>query len=112
MTSGAGSVASASASGVEITVNLTGVVTGQTIAVTLFNVNDGTNTGNVVIPMGVLVGDSNANGTVNASDVSQTKARLGQTITSANFRSDVNANGGINGSDVSLVKSRLGTGLP
>ena len=49
--------------------------------------------------MSILIGDTNANGTVNAADVAQTKARLGQTVDATNFRSDVNANGSINAAD-------------
>jgi hypothetical protein len=92
-----------------VTIPLTNVDNAQTINVTLNSVNGA---GNITVPMGVLVADANANGTVNASDVSQTKSRVGQTISSANFRSDVNANGSINASDVSVTKSNVGTGLP
>jgi len=53
-------------------------------------VNDGTTTGNLDIPMGVLVGDTTGNGTVNASDVAQTKANSGQAANASNFRTDVN----------------------
>jgi hypothetical protein len=62
--------------------------------------------------MGVLIGDTSADGAVNSSDVAETKARSGMTINPTNFRSDVNANGSINDSDLSLIKSNLGTGLP
>ena len=61
--------------------------------------------------MGLLVGDASASGDVNSTDVSQTKAQSGITVTGSNFREDVNANGAINSSDVSLVKSRSGTAL-
>lgn len=96
-------------SGSTVTVPLTNVVNAQTINVTLNGVNGSSN---VVIPMSVLVADSNGNGAVNAGDVAQTKSRIGQALTSANFRSDPNTNGAINGSDVSLIKSRIGTALP
>jgi hypothetical protein len=62
--------------------------------------------------MGVLVGDTTDNGTVNASDVSQTKERVGQSLDTTNFRSDVNANGSINATDTALIKVNIGTGLP
>jgi len=62
--------------------------------------------------MGVLVGDTNGNALVNASDISQTKSQVGQPVTGSNFREDVNANGLINASDVALVKSNSGTALP
>jgi N-acetylneuraminic acid mutarotase len=96
-------------SGNVVTIPLTSVIDAQTINVTLNGVNGSTN---VTVPMSILVGDSNGNGSANASDVSQTKARVGQIVSASNFRSDVNANGSINASDVSAVKSRVGTGLP
>ena len=60
----------------------------------------------------VLSGDTNANRSVNAADVSQTKSRLGQTVDATNFRSDVNANGSINSGDIAIVKQNSGTSLP
>jgi Dockerin type I domain len=112
VTSGAGSVSGFSVSGSRVTVNLTGVTDVQRITVTLFNVNDGTNRGDVPVSMGVLVGDANGNAIVNASDVSLTKAQVGQAVSGSNFREDVNANGLINSVDVALVKSKVGTALP
>jgi hypothetical protein len=70
------------------------------------------NTGDVAVTMGVLIGVTNGNGSVNASDVSQTKAQVGQAVSGSNFRTDVNANGTINASDVSLIKSHVGTAFP
>ena len=61
---------------------------------------------------GILDGDTNANATVNAADVSQTKSRIGQTVDATNFRSDVNANGSINAADTAIVKQNSGTSLP
>ena len=58
VTSGTGSVGSSSVSGGVVTINLTGVTDAQRLGVTLANVNDGTNTGDVLVPMGVLIGDS------------------------------------------------------
>ena len=106
VTSGTGSVSSFSVSGSQVTVNLAGVTNVQRITVTLFNVNDGTHMGNVPVSMGVLVGDVNGNAVVNASDVSLTKAQVGQPVTGSNFREDVNANGTISATDVALVKSK------
>ncbi len=111
VTSGAGG-ATSSVSGAVVTVDLTGVTNAQIITVTLSNVNDGLNAGDVAIPMGVLSGDTNGNGSVNAGDVSQTKGQSGVAVGAGNFREDVNANGAINAGDVSLVKSRSGTSLP
>ena len=70
------------------------------------------NTTNLVIPMDVLIGDVNANRFVNASDVAQTEAQLGQPVTTSNFRADVNPNGIINVSDIVQVKFLIGTSLP
>jgi hypothetical protein len=112
VTFGTGSVSSFSVSGPQVTVNLTGVTNVQRITVTLMNVNDGTHRGNVLVFMGVLVGDVNGNAVVNASDVSLTKSQVGNPVTSSNFREDVNANGTISATDVALVKSKVGTALP
>jgi hypothetical protein len=62
--------------------------------------------------MGVLIGDTNGNRTVNAADVAQTKARLGQTVDATNFRSDVNVNNSINAADTAIIKGHLGTSVP
>ena len=51
-----------------VTVNLTGVTNAQKITITLFGVNDGTNTGNLGIPMGVLLGDTSGSGTVDSTE--------------------------------------------
>ena len=113
VTSGTGSVVgSPIVAGGVVTVNLTGVTNAQTLKVTLNNVSDGVNISNVVIPMGVLLGDTTGNGSVNASDVSLTKVKSGQAVDSSNFRTDVTVNGSINASDVSSVKLKSGTALP
>ena len=112
VSSGTGSVSSATVSGNQVFVNLTGVTNAQTISVTLFGVNDGSNTGNVSVPMSVLLGDTNASKSVNSSDVSQTKGQSGTVASAANFREDVTVNGLVNSSDVSIVKSKSGTGIP
>jgi hypothetical protein len=113
VTCGTGSVGSFSGNGTNtITVNLTGVTDVQRITVTLSNVSDGTNIGDVPISMGVLVGDTTANGTVNAGDVALTKSQVGATVTASNFREDLNANGTISATDVAIVKSDVGHALP
>src|SRR6185295_4758914 len=67
VTLGAGSVSTFNASGSEVTINLTGVTNAQTLTISLDGVSDGTNTGCITIPMSVLLGDTNGNGTVNAT---------------------------------------------
>ena len=114
-TVGTGGVANGGAvsiSGAVVTIPLTNVTNAQRIMVKLSGVSDGMATGDVTIPMGILIGDTNGNAAVNASDVSQTKAQSGAAVTGSNFRTDVNANGSINASDVSAVKARSGTSLP
>ena len=107
-----GMIANASGNGTNsVAVDLTGVAAAQTINVAIFDLNDGTETTNLVIPMGVLIGDVNDNGTVNASDVSQVKTQLGP-VTAANFRADITPNGAINASDILQVKLHAGTSLP
>ena len=113
VTCGTGSVGSFSGGGTPtITVNLTGVTDVQRITVTLPSVSDGTNTGDIPVSMGVLVGDANASTGVNASDVALTKSQVGQTVTSSNFREDVNHSGTITSTDVAIVKSDVGHALP
>jgi hypothetical protein len=107
-----GQAATKSINGSVVTVNCTGVPNAQDIAITLTGVSDGTNSGNVSIPMGVLLGDTTGNRAVNSSDISQTQSQSGQPVTSNNFREDVTANGLINSSDISLVQSQSGSALP
>ena len=117
VTSGTGNVSGAplfSGTSNTMTVNLTGVTDVQMITVTLSNVMDsfGQTLSDVAVNANMLIGDTNGNKTVNASDVSQVKAQSGLPVTASNFREDVTPNGVINASDVSLVKSHSGSGLP
>lgn len=103
-----------SVGGNTVTIPLTNIANAQTINVRINGVNGATDAPatDFTIPMSILIGDTNENGTVNAADVAQAKSRLGEAVDTTNFRSDVNANGVINATDVSIVKSKLGTGLP
>jgi len=113
VTAGQGMVTNAAGTGTAmLTVDLTGITNAQTITLKLSNVSDGINTRDLQVQMAVLIGDTNGNGTVNASDLSQTKLQSGQQVNGANFREDVTVNGSINAGDVSLVKTRSGTALP
>ena len=110
LTAGAGSVSTSSGSGTAtVTVNLTGVTNAQRITVTLQGVNG---IGDVGAQMGVLVGDTNGDGFVNAGDSLQTRSRSGQGADSINFRCDVNTDGTVNSGDTTAVRSRSGTFLP
>jgi hypothetical protein len=84
----------------------------QYITVQLNDASDGLNTINAPVTFGLLIGDVTGNGTVNASDVSQTKVQVGMSACPPNFREDVIRDGIINASDVALVKSLVGTSLP
>jgi hypothetical protein len=95
-------------------VDLTGVTNAQTIKVSLTNVTDSTSafTGTVSASMGVLLGDVNASGRVDAADVSVVRQQTLQPLTSANFREDVNASGRIDAADVSITRQQTLTMLP
>jgi len=99
------------ANGNQVTVSCTGVPNAQTITVALVGVNDGCNIFNVGAPMGVLLGDVNANRLVNSTDTSIVQSQSGQPVTNSNFRTDVNVNGLINSTDTSIVQSKSGTGF-
>jgi hypothetical protein len=74
-------------------------------------VSAGSETRDVFIPFAVLVGDTNGNASVTASDVAQAKEQSAQPVTISNYRLDVSADGAINGSDISLIKANVGTQL-
>lgn len=113
--SGVGSVAGSPVfSGNIMIVNLAGVTNAQYITVNLTNVTDSTgNTlGAAAATMGVLVGDVNGSGRVDAADVSSVRQQTLQTVTSSNFREDINASGRIDAADVSAVRQQTLTSLP
>ena len=109
---GTGSVSGFSFSNTQVTVNLTNVSNAQTLNVNLVGVSGGGNSGNVSVPMAVLLGDTNADRFCDAIDVSQTKSQSGNPVGLTNFREDVNVDGFIDAVDTSLVKSKSGTALP
>jgi hypothetical protein len=109
---GSATVSSFSVNNTQVTVNLTNVSNAQTLSVNLIGVTGGANSGNVSVPMAVLLGDTNADRFCDAIDVSQTKSQSGKAVGLANFREDVNVDGFIDAIDTSLVKSKSGTALP
>jgi hypothetical protein len=108
----AGNSATTSISGNQVTVNCTNVPNAQTIAINLVGVNDGTNVGNVSVPMGVLLGDVNASGLVTSGDTNLCKAQALHTVTNDNFRNDINASGAITTGDVNIIKQNALAQLP
>lgn len=112
VTTGSGTASFIVASNI-VTVTLANVGDEQRFGITLKNVNDGSNLGSVVIPIGFLAGDTNGNGSVTSTDIAQTKAAAGTgTVNASTFRTDVNAGGTINATDVGIVKSNSGHTLP
>ncbi|MEP6809491.1 MAG: LamG-like jellyroll fold domain-containing protein [Chthoniobacterales bacterium] len=101
-------------SGNTMTVQLSGITDVQEIGVNLQQVIDefGQILPDTTVNMRVLVGDTNGNGAVSSSDISQIKTQSGAAVSAANFRLDVNANGAISSSDTALVKSNSGHTLP
>jgi Dockerin type I domain len=97
-------------SGNTMTVNLTGVANTQALTVTLTGVTDEffQVLPDTSVNVNMHIGDTNGNGTVNATDVAQTKGQVGQPVTISNFRTDVNASGIINTTDVTIVKAHAG----
>jgi hypothetical protein len=113
VSSGTGTVSSSSGSGTTaVTVNLTGVTSAQRLTLTLSNVSNGPSAGDLAVQMGVLVGDTNGDGFVNAGDAVQSRNRSGQATDATNFRSDMNFDGFVNSGDAIGVRSRSGTALP
>lgn len=110
VTTGTGS-ATASVAGSVVTVNLTGVDDVQRLGVTLSNVSDGSNVGSILVAMGVLLGDTTGDGSVNSADIGQTKSQSGNPVIISNFRQDVTVDGNLNSADIGLVKSKSGTAL-
>jgi hypothetical protein len=96
----------------QVMINLSNVSNAQLLTVDLFGVTVSGKTADVIVPMGMLLGDSTADKVVNSSDVSQTKSRSGQAVSSSNFRSDVTVEGTLNSADVSQVKAKSGTAIP
>jgi uncharacterized delta-60 repeat protein len=115
VTAGTGNVSGSPVfAGNTMTVNLTGVTDVQKITVTLTDV---TSSSSQVLPdtpvsINILIGDANADKTVNNFDVRLTREQIGMPVTSLNFREDVNVNGSIRTADVRIVRSAQGHSLP
>jgi hypothetical protein len=95
-------------------VNLTGVTNAQYVSVTLANVIDSQGNGSNAISatMGVLLGDVNASGRVDSTDVFQVRQQTLQNANSSNFRMDVDLSGRIDSTDVFITRQQTLTGLP
>ncbi|HEX8280074.1 MAG TPA: dockerin type I domain-containing protein, partial [Chthoniobacterales bacterium] len=109
---GAGFVAGYTPNGSVIAVDLNDVADVQNITVTLRNVSNGSPNTDISVQIGMLRGDTNGDGAVNAGDALQTRNRAGQSLDSATCRSDVNLDGVINSGDATVVRTRSGATLP
>ena len=107
--------ATESVSGKVVNVQLHKVSNAQTIAITLLNVtevSDTTHTGDVSVPMGILLGDVNSSGRVDSGDVSIVRQDNLKAVNSGNFRADVDHSGRIDSGDVTIVRKQNLTALP
>ena len=102
-----GSVMGTGVSGSQVTIDLTGVPNASRCSVTLHNLS-----GDLVVPVAFLIGDTNGDGFVNSADITQTKSQSGSAVTVLNFREDLNTDGFINSADITSAKSKSGTALP
>jgi hypothetical protein len=117
VTSGTGSVASSyidSNDAHNYIVNLTGVTNAQVITVNLSNVTDsaGDFSNTVSERMGVLLGDVDASGRVDSTDVFQVRQQSLQNANASNFRMDIDESGRIDSTDVFIVRQQTLTSLP
>ena len=120
VTSGSGAVGSGgtadgnaiTVSGNTVTIPLTNVADAQRLTITLFGVTEGTTTGDVSVPMAVLLADVNATGVLTNADVSLVKNQVaaGGSVDASNFREDVNVTGVITNADVSITKAQVAAG--
>jgi hypothetical protein len=112
-----GRVISTTASGATVTVLLNNVQSscdGSDVTVTLTGVNGGSGSlASAAATFGVLAGDVNGDGTVDASDLQQVRGNSGAgLVTSANFRDDVSVDGKVNHADINLTRAARGNSLP
>jgi hypothetical protein len=96
----------------QCTVNLSNVPNAHYTTVSLNNVLDSqNNSGNVSVPMGLLVGNASGDGKVTCRDMGLVKAQVGTPVTESNFRTDVSADGSIDTRDFRITKSQVGQNL-
>jgi hypothetical protein len=95
-----------------VTIDLHKVMNAQILTVTLANVNDGTNTGNVSVQMGVLRGDADGSGHVDAGDLASIQAHNSENVgVTDNFRNDLDLSGHVDVGDIAVVQQANSTGL-
>jgi hypothetical protein len=100
--------ASASASGNDIVITLTGIPDKQRVSVSLAGVNGSLD---AAAAIGFLVGDADNSRSVTGADILLVMSRSGQPAGAGNFRADLNASGSITAADVLAAKGRSGNTL-
>jgi len=112
VTSGAGVVASATFSGSEMLVNLTGVQNAQQTTVTLGNVKDtaGNTIPSITLTLGFLLGDVNRDGTVTVTDANLARSfsTTRSPLDASSVLADVKLDGKLTLADAAVVKANLG----
>ncbi|HYR22723.1 MAG TPA: dockerin type I domain-containing protein [Chthoniobacterales bacterium] len=102
-----------SVNGAVVTVNLHNVSNAQRLTITLIDVSSGSgDLGNISVPMAVLLGDVDASGRVDSTDVFQVRQQSLQNANSSNFRTDVDQSGRIDSTDVFITRQQTLTSLP
>jgi hypothetical protein len=109
---GTATMAGSSINGSVVTINLTGVSNAQTLNINLTGVSDGMHSGDVSIPMGVLLGDVDGSGRVDSTDTFLVRQDSLQTANPSNFRADVDTSGRIDSNDVFITRQQSLTSLP
>jgi RHS repeat-associated protein len=110
--SGIAKLVGANLSGTQITIDLTNVSTAQRLTVKLAGLSDGAYSGDLIIPMRVLIGDANGDGVVDDGDSLEITDHANEPLNTAISRYDVDANGVIDNADGEVVKTYSGKGLP
>ncbi len=98
----------------QYTVNITNVSNAQHLSVTLNDVHDaaGAVLNNSIARVDILLGDVNASGRVDSTDVFQVRQQTLQSANSSNFRTDVDTSGRIDSTDVFITRQQTLTSLP
>jgi len=96
----------------QVTVNLTGVSSPQTLTINLLGVSDGARSGDVAIPMSVLLGDVTASGRTDNGDAIVIRNQSGDIPNLSTFRADLNCSGRIDNGDAIIVRNNSGMALP
>jgi hypothetical protein len=115
VTSGTATVSSRTFSGNSMIVGLSGVTDQQTVTLTASSVSGpGTGvSGSSSVQIGMLQGDVNQDGFVNAGDtVVERNFATGATTTSSTYLYDVNVDGFVDNNDLTIVKNNSGNFLP